>query len=82
MSQTTDIKWFNQIVRALQDGRQWEIHQMGDLNKNFQCYACGKARPEWEIVMDNGNGEPYWLGSTCVKKVSDAVGYDIRKGHK
>lgn len=77
----TNQNWFNQIVKALQDGRPWEIHTLPlQVKQSFNCYACTKKAPEYEIIMgENGTGEPYWLGTSCLRKINKVLGYDIRK---
>lgn len=78
----TNQMFFNQIVNAVLH-RKWTIHEIPLERRHlWKCYACEKPNAKYELIADadkDGNGEPYWIGTSCAKKIRQITGINIEK---
>jgi hypothetical protein len=79
-----DPQFFNQIIKSIQT-RHWKLYEIPkEKRPNWKCYACDQGNAKYEMIawsegFDEKHGEPYWIGTTCAKRISKVVGFNIEK---
>ncbi len=78
--------WMKEAIDGLTSGRKRRVIYISkEQNKTYRlsCYVCNKRNEAlFEVSMYTDkiyDGEPFWFGSSCAKKLKALTGIDLKK---